>query len=79
MEKLFEQVREVLLENLGCEKEEINLKTDLVKDLEADSLDIVELSMALEDEFGITVADEDFESLQTVENIIDYIKRKSNE
>lgn len=79
MEKLFEQVREVLLENLGCEKEEINLKTDLVKDLEADSLDIVELSMALEDEFGIPVADEDFESLQTVENIIDYIKRKSNE
>lgn len=75
MENLFERVKEILLENLGCEEEDIKLTSNLVEDLEADSLDIVELSMALEEEFEISIADEDFEKLMTVEAIIDYIKR----
>lgn len=75
MKNIFERVKEILLENLGCDEEDIKLGTNLVEDLEADSLDIVELAMALEEEFGITVEDEDFEKLQTVEAIIKYIER----
>lgn len=75
MNNIFEQVKEVLLENLGCSEDEITMETDLIEDLEADSLDIVELSMALEDEFDIEVKDEDFEQLQTVKAIIEYIER----
>lgn len=71
----FERVKEILLENLGCSEEDINIGSNLVEDLGADSLDIVELSLALEENFDITVADEDFEKLQTVGAIIDYIER----
>ncbi|NLJ98708.1 MAG: acyl carrier protein [Tissierellia bacterium] len=71
----FERVKEILLENLGCSEEDINIGSNLVEDLGADSLDIVELSLALEENFNITVADEDFEKLQTVGAIIDYIER----
>lgn len=74
MSSMFERVREILVDNLGCSEDEINMESDLVEDLEADSLDIVELSMALEDEFGITIPDEDFEKLQKVEGIIKYIE-----
>lgn len=75
MDNIFEKVKEVLLENLGCSEDDITMETDLVEDLEADSLDIVELSMALEDEFDIEVEDEDFEKLKTVKAIIEYIER----
>lgn len=74
MSTMFEKVREILVENLGCSEDEVKMESDLVEDLEADSLDIVELSMALEDEFGISIPDEDFEKLQKVEGIIEYIK-----
>lgn len=55
------------------------MESDLVKDLEADSLDIVELSMTLEDEFGIVVQDEDMEKLQKVSGIIEYIESSKDE
>ncbi|HHV38833.1 MAG TPA: acyl carrier protein [Tepidimicrobium sp.] len=71
----FEKVKEILLENLGCSDEDITMDSDLIEDLGADSLDIVELSLALEENFGLTVADEDFEKLQTVGAIIEYIER----
>lgn len=71
----FTKVKEILLENLGCAEEDIKLESNLIDDLGADSLDIVELSLALEDVFGITVEDEDFEKLQTVGAIIAYIER----
>lgn len=71
----FKKVKEILLENLGCSEEDINIDSNLIKDLGADSLDIVELSLALEEEFEITVEDEDFEKLQTVGAIIEYIER----
>ena len=75
MKDIFEQVKEILLENLGCDENDIKLNTNLVEDLEADSLDIVELAMAIEEKFGITIEDENFEKLQTVEAIISYIER----
>lgn len=71
----FKKVKKILLENLGCAEEDIKLESNLIKDLGADSLDIVELCLALEENFGIIVEDEDFEKLNTVETIIDYIER----
>lgn len=79
MSMIFEKVKEILRENLGCSEEDITMESDLVKDLEADSLDIVELSMTLEDEFGIVVQDEDMEKLQKVSGIIEYIESSKNE
>ena len=75
MSNTFERVKEILLENLGCDEEDIKMETDLIEDLEADSLDIVELSMSLEDEFEIEVSDEHLEKLNTVESIVEYIER----
>ena len=69
------EVKEILLENLGCSEEDIEMDSNLIEDLGADSLDIVELSLALEEVFDLEVADEDFEDLQTVGAIIKYIER----
>lgn len=74
MSMIFEEVREVLADNLACDEEEIEMETNLIEDLEADSLDVVEISMALEDEFGVAVPDEDLEKLQTVKDIVEYIE-----
>lgn len=79
MSMIFEKVKEILLENLGCSEDDITMESDLVKDLKADSLDIVELSMTLEDEFGIVVLDKDLEKLQKVSGIIEYIERTKDE
>lgn len=75
MSDKFLKVKEILLENLGCNEENIKMESNLIEDLDADSLDIVELTVALEDEFDIEVPDEDFEKLSTVKSIIDYIER----
>ncbi|NLJ78665.1 MAG: acyl carrier protein [Tissierellia bacterium] len=72
---VFGEVKEILLENLGCSEEDIEMDSNLIEDLGADSLDIVELSLALEEVFDLEVADEDFEDLQTVGAIIKYIER----
>ncbi len=74
---IYEKVKEILIENLACDEEDISLDSHLIEDLEADSLDIVELSMEMEEEFGIEVPDEDLEKLQTVESIVTYIERMS--
>lgn len=71
----FKKVKEILLENLGCAEEDIKMESNLIEDLGADSLDIVELSLVLEDDFDITVEDEDFEEIQTVGAIVEYIER----
>lgn len=69
MDKL-EKIKELIAENLDVNKEDITEKTNLVDDLDADSLDIVELTMAIEDEFGITIEDEQLEDIRSVEDII---------
>ena len=75
---IFERVKKVLVNNLGCSEEEINLESNQIEDLEADSLDIVELIMALEEEFGLTIEDEEAENLQNVGEIVNYIKESSD-
>ena len=64
-------------EQLGVPQEEISRTSHFVDDLKADSLDVVELVMEFEDEFGITIPDDDYEKIQTVGDAVDYIEEKS--
>lgn len=76
MEITFENVRDIIVETLSCDAEDVKLDTNLVEDLEADSLEIVELSMALQESLGAGIADEDLEKIHTVRDILDYIQSK---
>lgn len=76
MEITFENVRDIIVSTLSCDAEEVKPETNLVEDLEADSLEIVELSMALQESLGVGIEDEDLEKIHTVQDILDYIKSK---
>ena len=69
----FEKVREIMVDTLSLEKDEIKISYNLFDDLGADSLDAVELNMALEEEYGISIPDEDLLTLKTVQDIVSYI------
>ena len=69
-----EKIISLIAEKLCKKKEQITLKSRLVEDLGADSLDVVELIMSFEDEFGVTLPDEDVAKLKTIEDIVNYIK-----
>ena len=76
-EELFAKLKDIIVEQLGVDADEISLKTSFVEDLGADSLDIVELVMAMEEEFDIEIPDEDAEGIATVEDAIDYVESKA--
>src|SRR5712671_3619824 len=79
-EKSVEQkVTDIIVEQLGVNPEQVTPKASFIEDLGADSLDIVELVMAFEEEFGVEVPDEEAEKLQTVQDVIDYIKDKAKQ
>lgn len=71
---VFESIKEIIIEQLGQGADSITLETHLMKDLEADSLDAVEIIMAIEDEYEIEIPDEDAEKFQTVNDIVKYIE-----
>ena len=68
------RVREIICEQLGVSAEEVTLDSSFIEDLGADSLDIVELVMALEEEYGMEISDEDAEKIRTVRDVIGYIE-----
>ena len=70
----FEKVREALAQQFELDPETITPETNLIDDIGADSLDVVELIMSLEDEFGVTISDEDAAQLYTVGRIVDYLE-----
>ncbi|MDF2839959.1 MAG: acyl carrier protein [Clostridia bacterium] len=71
---IFEKVQEKVVEQLGVEAEEVTMESSFIDDLGADSLDIVELLMALEEEFDIEIPDEEAEKLSSVGDVVEYIK-----
>ena len=73
-----EKVKEIIAEQLGVKKEEVTDEAKFIDDLGADSLDTVELVMALEEEFGIEIPDEDAEKMVTVGEAIKYIEQKAS-
>ncbi|HEY6074180.1 MAG TPA: acyl carrier protein [Nitrospiraceae bacterium] len=77
MATVDERVKKIIGEQLGVEEDEVTPEASFVEDLGADSLDTVELVMALEEEFGIEIPDEDAEKILTVGKALDYIKEKA--
>ena len=72
---IFEQVRNALAKQFELDPETITAETNLIDDLGADSLDVVELIMSLQDEFGIAISDEDAAQLYTVGRIVEYLEK----
>jgi len=75
---LFEEIQEVICEQLKAKPEEVRPETSFIEDLGADSLDTVELVMALEDKFNIEIPDEGAEGMNTVEDVVRYVAKKIN-
>lgn len=76
---MLEKMREIIAEQLNCEAESIQLETSFKEDLGADSLDLFELVMALEDEYSVEIPSEELQELITVGDVIDYLKTKGVE
>lgn len=72
-----QKVKEIISEQMGVAMEEVIPTARFQEDLDADSLDVVELIMAMEDEFGISIPDEEAEKIRTVQDAIDYIREYS--
>ena len=73
-----EKVKEIIVDQLGVDEKQVNSEASFIDDLGADSLDTVELVMALEEDFDIENPDEDAEKIATVQNAVDYIKGQTN-
>ena len=73
---LFEKVRDLIAEQLDAEVDGITMETSMMKNLEADSLDAVEIMMALEDEFEVSIPDEDAEGFKNIGDIVNYLQEK---
>ena len=71
---MFEKVRDIIVDTLSCSLEDVTMEASLVDDLDADSLDAVELNMALEDNLGISIPDEVLGELKTVGDIVRYLE-----
>lgn len=69
----FDKVRDIVVDQLGVEADEVSIDSTFIDDLGADSLDIVELIMAFEEEFGIEIPDEAAEKIKTVQDVVSYI------
>ena len=71
-----EKVISIISDELSVKIEDVKLDSELIQDLEIDELDSIELGMALEEEFGIEIPDEDIEEFKTVKDIVEYVKEK---
>ena len=77
MSNIDERVKKIVIEQLGAKEDEVSNSSSFVDDLGADSLDTVELVMALEEEFELEIADEEAEKISTVQEAVDYINSNS--
>lgn len=76
-EEIFDKLKELVVDQLGVEEDEVTMEASMQDDLGADSLDLVDLVMSVEEEFGVKVADEDLENIKTVGDIINYIEDRA--
>ncbi len=76
---MLEKMKEIIAEQLNCDAESITLETSFKEDLGADSLDLFELVMALEDEYSVEIPSEELQDLTTVGAVVDYLKAKGVE
>lgn len=74
---VFEKVRDVIVDTISCDADDVTMEASLTDDLGADSLDAVELNMAFEDAFDISIPDEDMENMKTVGDVVNYIEDHS--
>ena len=70
----FDRLKKIIVEQLGVDEEEVTPQASFVEDLNADSLDLVELIMTLEEKFGMEISDEDAEKIQKVSDAVEYIE-----
>lgn len=73
MDEIFETVKRIVVEQIGVEEDKVTMEASFLDDLGADSLDIVELIMALEEEFDIEIADEEAEKMSSIQDVVEYI------
>ena len=76
---MLEKMKEIIAEQLGVEEDEISLETSFKEDLGADSLDLFELTMALEEEYDIQIPAEELGEIETVNDVVEYLKSKGVE
>jgi len=74
VDDVFDRVKTIIVEQLGVDEDKVTMDASFRKDLEADSLDLVELIMAFEDEFGEEISDEDAQRIETVRDAVAYLK-----
>ena len=77
-EDLFSKIKENLVETLELDADNVTLETNIVEDLGADSISLMEFTLALENEFGIEISDEDAEHILTLGQVVDYVSNKIN-
>lgn len=70
----FDKVKEIIVDSLSCDENSVTMQASLSEDLGADSLDAVELNMALEDAFGVSIPDDELASMKTVADIVEYLE-----
>ena len=71
---IFDKVKKMLAEQLDADEDTLTMETNIAKDLDADSLDVVELLMTIEDEFNIEIPDEEIENIRTIGELTEYIQ-----
>ena len=71
---MFEEIKAVIVETLSVDEDKVTLEASLSDDLGADSLDAVELGMAIDDAVGVSIADEDLPNIKTVQDLVDYVE-----
>ena len=71
---IFDEIKDIIIDQLQVDESEVTMDTNLMKDLSADSLDALEIIMAIEEEYGIEIPDEDAETFQTVGDLVRYVE-----
>ena len=74
---VFARIREIICDQLDLEEDKVTMDSDIMEDFEADSLDVVDLVMSIEDEFGLEVPDDQIENFRTVGDVVRYIEENS--